>query len=77
MGRLITIVESTISTGMSAMPSAFLQSQVAPSFSYNPPLISSPISAPKIRFTQYSLRLSFWSIKTAGGVCLTDEFIPG
>lgn len=30
---------------MSAMRSAFLQSQVAPSFSYNPPNISSPISA--------------------------------
>lgn len=29
---------------MSAMRSAFLQSQVAPSFSYNPPNISSPIS---------------------------------
>lgn len=29
---------------MSAMRSAFLQSQVAPSFSYNPTNISSPIS---------------------------------
>lgn len=44
MGRLIQSAE-IISKGMSAMRSAFLQSQVAPSSLYNPPNISSPISA--------------------------------